>query len=72
MTKIGDEKSEDLADDLVWGLPGIGKVIGRDPRQTFHMANAGQIPARKVGGRWCASRSALRRHFNALLAGTAA
>jgi hypothetical protein len=72
MTKIGDEKSEALAGDLVWGLASIGQEIGRDPRQTFHMAQARQIPACKVGGRWCASRAALRRHFGALLAGNVA
>jgi hypothetical protein len=52
--------------DFAWGATEIAKLIGRDPRQTHYLLNHGQIAcARKVGGRWMASRSALLREFGA-------
>lgn len=49
----------DLTDDIVWEVAAIAKVIGRTERQTNHMLAAGHLPARKVGGRWVASRRKL-------------
>lgn len=49
--------------DLVWGINAIAKLIGRTDRQAFHMASTGQIPAKKVGGRWCAERGELVAFF---------
>lgn len=49
--------------DLVWGAKAIGAAIGKTPRATFHMLEKGQIPARKVGEQWVASRQKLREHF---------
>lgn len=50
--------------DLVWGAEAIAKVIGATTRATFHMLEAGDLPARQIGKRrWVASREALRRHF---------
>jgi hypothetical protein len=46
--------------DLLWGADAIAAFIGRSPRQTFHALASGEIPAKKVCGRWCASRAALR------------
>jgi hypothetical protein len=54
--------------EIVWGADAIGRVIGRNARQTHHLLNAEppQITsARKVGGLWCASRVALLREFGA-------
>jgi hypothetical protein len=45
--------------DLVWGGEAIAKVINREPAPTFRMLELGHLPARKVGGRWAASRSKL-------------
>lgn len=45
--------------DLVWEAAGIANVISRTERQVLHMLNTGQIPAKKVGGRWVASRAKL-------------
>jgi hypothetical protein len=50
-----------LRSDLVWGGQGIAEEINRTTRQAFHMLENGLLPARKVGGVWCASRTALRR-----------
>lgn len=49
--------------DLAWGCRAIAKVIGRTERATFHMLEAGDLPARQVGQRWVASRKALEAFF---------
>lgn len=52
--------------DLVWGAAAIGEVINRTPRQAIHLLEKNQLPARKSGGRWVASRRKLRAHFENL------
>lgn len=49
--------------DLLWEVEEIAKVISRTPRQTFHMLKNKQLPAKKVGGRWVASRKKLIEFF---------
>jgi hypothetical protein len=49
--------------DLIWGATAIAAALNRTRRQTFHMLEAGGLPARKVGNRWVASRKALVQHF---------
>ena len=49
--------------DLIWEVSEIAKLIGRTERQTFHLLNGGQLPAKKVGGRWVAERSKLIAFF---------
>jgi hypothetical protein len=49
--------------DLVWGINAIARLIGRTDRQVFHMAKNGQIPVKKIGGRWCANRNELTAFF---------
>ncbi|RUM18713.1 DNA-binding protein [Rhizobium phaseoli] len=49
--------------DLIWGGAEIAKLIGRTKRQTFHMLETGQLPAKKVGDRWVAERGTLLRFF---------
>lgn len=46
-------------DDIVWEVGNIARIIGRSERQTFHMLSTGALPAKKVGGRWVASRRKL-------------
>jgi hypothetical protein len=68
-----DGKPEETGLDLIWGATPIGKELGLNPRQAYHLLESGAVPgARKVGGRWCASRPGLRRNFAELLAGNAA
>ena len=61
--------TNDLASDLLWGVAPIAKEIGRSPRQAFHMIYTGQLPVKKIGGRYCASRTRLRKLFADLVAG---
>lgn len=51
---------------LVWGGEEIAKVIGRTPRVTFLLLEKGELPAKKVGGRWVAERGELLRFFSSL------
>ena len=61
-----------LSNDLIWGVAGIATEINRNARQTFHLLENGRLPARKVGGRWCASRAGLRVFFASLISGEVA
>jgi len=54
-------------DDLIWNVGPIANVIGRDDRATYHLLSKGELPARKVGGRWVASK----RRLLAFLSGEA-
>lgn len=49
--------------DILWGATAIAAAIGRSERSTFHLLEAGELPARKVAGRWCASRKKLHAHL---------
>jgi len=55
------ENSEPL--ELIWGIEDIAKVIGRTPRQTYHMLVSGNLPAKQVGNRWVAERGKLTAFF---------
>ena len=52
-----------VASDLIWGVEEIAEAIGREERATYHLLSKGQLPARKVGGRWVASRDRLMKFF---------
>jgi hypothetical protein len=45
--------------DLIWGCSAIAQVIGRSERATFHLLSNELLPAKRIGGRWCASRRKL-------------
>ena len=49
--------------DLIWEVAEIAKLIGRTERQIFHLLATGQLPAKKVGGRWVAKRGQLIAFF---------
>jgi hypothetical protein len=58
--------TRDSLNKPVWGAKAIGEVIGRNPRQAFHLLTSGHIKsARQVGGRWTALPSALLKEFGA-------
>jgi hypothetical protein len=61
--------SQDL--DLLWGCRAIAKEIDRNERETYHMLESGMLPVKKVGGRWAADRSVLRKFFRSTMAGVA-
>jgi hypothetical protein len=49
--------------NVVWGASGIAREIGLSRRATFHLLEAGRLPAKKVGGRWVAHRESLNDFF---------
>src|SRR5262249_9443130 len=55
MTDITDDKRS----DLIWGCAAIAKAIGRGERATFHLLERQLLPAKRIGGRWCASKRKL-------------
>jgi hypothetical protein len=42
----------DETHDLLWGVPAIAAVINKPERSTYPMLERGDLPARKVRGRW--------------------
>jgi hypothetical protein len=54
---------DDLARDLLHGQHAIARFIGVPVRRAEYMLQKGQIPARRVGTRWIASRARLRAFF---------
>jgi hypothetical protein len=56
-----------LGDDLLFGVEQIAEEIGQTTRMTYHMIKTGQLPAEKVAGKLCSSKSALRKHFARIL-----
>jgi hypothetical protein len=45
--------------DLVWAAAAIARVIGRPRTAVYHMLERGFLPAKRIGGRWAASRERL-------------
>jgi hypothetical protein len=55
----GENRMTDIPNDVVWEVAEIAKIIGRTERQTFHLLAIGELPAKKIGGRWVASKKKL-------------
>jgi len=49
--------------DLIWGVAGIAKAIGRTVRQTETALAKGELPGKKCNGRYVVSRRKLVEHF---------
>jgi hypothetical protein len=52
-----------IADDRLEGCPEIGAFIGKSARETLWAIERGRIPAWREGHKWCALKSALRKHY---------
>ena len=61
-----------LAEDLIEGADKIGAELGLNRKRTFALLEGESLPAFKMGGRWFARRSTLRKHIERLESGTAA
>ena len=53
--------------ELLWGAEAIGAVIGRSARATFHLLEKGELPAKKIGGRWVIERGKLLAAFTEMM-----
>lgn len=59
-------KSGAVAIDVLWGVGEIATEIRRSTRQTHYLLSTGAlVGAKKIGGRWCITRTALRALFGA-------
>jgi hypothetical protein len=45
--------------DVLWGAEAIAKAIGQTERATYHLLANDLLPAKRIGGRWVASRQKL-------------
>jgi hypothetical protein len=57
-----------LKADLIWGIDAIAAEIARNRRQTFYLLENGKLPAKKLMGRWCSTRTGLRQFFQTMTA----
>ena len=65
---IRDDRSDDeaLSGDLLDGAERIAEFTGWPTRRVFYLLEKGLIPAFKIGNRWTARKSRLRRHIENL------
>jgi hypothetical protein len=59
-------KEQDLAGDLLDGVPAIAAFTGWPARRVYYLAEKRLLPLFKVGDRWCGRKSTLRRHVDQL------
>ena len=51
--------------DLLYGVPAIAAHLEMTQPQVYHLHNKGELPTFKIGGKVCARRSTLAKHFAA-------
>lgn len=51
--------------DLLYGVAAIAAHLEMTQPQVYHLHNKGEIPTFKIGGKVCARRSTLAKHFAA-------
>jgi hypothetical protein len=52
--------------DLLYGVPAISGHLRMSAKQVYHLHAQGHLPTFKIGGKVCARRSTLAKHFAAL------
>ncbi len=65
MTKTEKAGEESAGFNLIWGASAIALELGTTRRRAFYLLETGEIPARKVGGRWVVECNELRGFFRA-------
>ena len=58
--------TETIGDDVLFGVREIAAFRGRPERETYRLLEAGALPAAKLGGRWIASKVAVREHWRSI------
>ncbi|MEM6499549.1 MAG: hypothetical protein AAF709_22860 [Pseudomonadota bacterium] len=57
--------NDDQRDPIwIWGGSAIAKFCKVSDQRAFYLLNKGELPAKKVGGRWVADRNALIRSLS--------
>lgn len=49
--------------DLIWGADAIAAELGCNRRRAYHLLENGEIPAKRVGGKWVVRRDELHAFF---------
>jgi hypothetical protein len=62
LTARQQQKNPDT-EDLIWGAIGIAEAIGVKPSLAYYWLEHGELPARKVGQKWVASRAKLMAYL---------
>nr|WP_047170083.1 hypothetical protein [Sphingomonas sp. Y57] len=62
----------DTETDLLYGVAAIADHLKLRPKQVAQMHDKGHLPTFKIGGKVCARRSTLAKHFAAQEAAAAA
>jgi hypothetical protein len=60
MSIAKNAETENIGDDLLWGVEAISREIKRPIKKTYYGLERGHIDAKKVGAIWVASRRKLR------------
>jgi hypothetical protein len=63
-------EAQDLADDLLSGVPAIAEFTGWPERRVYYLAEKKLIPLFKIGDRWHGRKSTLRRYLDCPEAGS--
>lgn len=61
---MSDTRNDQSA-DLLYGVPAIATHLQMTQPQVYHLHNKGELPTFKIGGKVCARRSTLAKHFAA-------
>jgi hypothetical protein len=61
------QTADDDGDVIIWGAKNIASLINTTTKRAFNLLERRELPAEKVGGRWCTTRRHLRNHFELLL-----
>jgi hypothetical protein len=70
---IGVDRDEiGLDQDLLWGTQAIAAALGLTEDAAYRQLTLNRLPAKKILGRWVASRSGLRSFFADIVAGKVA
>ncbi len=62
----------EIETDLLYGVEQIAEHLKMTRRQVYHLHDQGHLPTFKIGGKVCARRSTLAKHFAAQEAAAAA
>ena len=58
--------NSEFSEDLMIGAKTVAGWMGLPVRQVFYMAESGQLPLFKIGGKWAGRKSTITAHISQL------
>lgn len=58
-----NESLSSLADEVLYGTEAIAAELNLSRTQVYYRLETGVLPAKKIGGIWTTTRTALRRYY---------